>query len=172
MHGSIRDCLEDLLWADRLNENLLSAEGSAASNRGTLRDQATIEHLSSCNECSSELRAMKTQAELLQALRAPEETEPSGGFYSRVMQRIEERAKDSIWSAFIYSPFAKRLTYASLAATLLLGSYVISEQVRNGTGNDQAVIEAVHDDPVVTGNLEQQRDAVLVNFVSHQGQLP
>lgn len=152
MHGSIRDRLEDLL----------SAEGSAA------RDQGLVNHLSSCHECSSELAAIKGQAQLLHALRAPDEVEPGGGFYARVMQRIEERTKDSIWTAFIYSPFAKRLTYASLAATLLLGSYVISREVRSGgAANEQAVV-VFHEDPVVTGSVQQQRDAVLDNFASHQ----
>ena len=156
MHGSIRDRLEDLL----------SAEGSAASDQGLVR------HLSSCVECSSELGAMKAQSGLLHSLRAPEELEPGAGFYARVVQRIEERGKDSIWSVFIYSPFAKRLTYASLAATLLLSSYVITQDVFNDDGTDQQVmIQPLHDDAPVTGSVEQQRDAVLVNFVSHQGQL-
>lgn len=156
MHGSIRDRLEDLL----------PAEGSAAS------DQGLVKHLSSCTECSSELGAMKAQSALLHSLRPPDELEPGAGFYARVVQRIEERGKDSIWTAFIYSAFAKRLTYASLAATLLLSSYVITQEVFNGDGTDQQVMtQQLHDDPPVTGSLQQQRDAVLVNFVSHQGQL-
>lgn len=156
MHGSIRDHLEDLL----------SAEGSAA------RDQGLVKHLSSCAKCSSEIGAMQAQSELLHSLRAPEELEPGAGFYARVIQRIEERAKDSIWAAFICSPFAKRLTYASLAATLLLGSYVISQEVRGGGPTDeQVMVQQFHTDPLVTGSIQQQREAVLVNFVSHQGQL-
>ncbi len=155
MHGSIRDRLEDLL----------SAEGSAA------RDPGLVSHLSSCNECSSELAAIKQQAELLSSLRAPAEVEPGAGFYARVMQRIEERAKDSIWTAFIYSPFAKRLTYVSLAATLLLGSYAISREVRSGGGSNEQAVVQYHDDPLVTGSLQQQRDAVLDNFATHEGQL-
>jgi anti-sigma factor RsiW len=155
MHGSIRDRLEDLL----------SAEGSAAS------DQGLVKHLSSCMECSSELEAMKAQSAFLHSLRAPDELEPQAGFYARVIQRIEERGKDSIWAVFMYSTFAKRLTYASLAATLLLSSYVISQEVESGPSDEQITAQQFHDDPPVTGSLQQQRDAVLVNFVSHQGQL-
>jgi hypothetical protein len=112
---------------------------------------------------------MKEQSELLHLLRAPEELEPAAGFYARVRQRIED-CGDSMWSGFIYSPFAKRLTYVSLAATLLLGSYVISQEMRDSDlSSEQVVAQQFHDDPPVTGSVQQQRDAVLVNFVSHQG---
>src|SRR5579875_1042348 len=150
MHGSIRDRLEDLL----------AAEGSA------LRDQGLIKHLSSCSECSSDLAAMKEQLDALHGLRAPEELEPAAGFYARVMQRIEERAKDSIWAGFIYSPFAKRLTYASLAAALLLGSFVIGQETRDGhlTG-ERIIAQQFHNDVPVIGDQQQQRNAVLANFV-------
>ena len=154
MHGSIRDRLEDLL----------AAKGFAA------RDPGLIKHLSSCMECSSDLAVMREQSEALHGLRVPEELEPAAGFYARVMQRIEERTKDSIWAGFIYSPFARRLTYASLAATLLLGSYVISQETRGGNlGGARIVAQQFHEDPPVIGSLQQQRDAVLVNIAAHQG---
>lgn len=154
MHGSIRGHLEDLL----------AAEGSAA------RDQGLVNHLSSCNECSSELTAMKEQAQALLALRAPEDVEPAPGFYARVMQRIEERAKESIWAGFIYSPITKRLTFASLALALLLGSFMIEQETRDGhlTG-ERVIAQQVHADEPVIGTRQQQRDAVLANFASHPG---
>jgi hypothetical protein len=114
---------------------------------------------------------MKAHSELLHRLRAPEDMEPAAGFYARVRQLIEDRAKDSIWIDFIYSSFAKRLTYVSLAATLLLGSYVISQEVRDGDLTGAGIVaQQLHNDAPVTGSVQQQRDAVLVNFVSHQGQ--
>jgi hypothetical protein len=157
MHGSIRDRLEELL----------AAEGSAGN------DQGLQQHLSSCQECSSEVGAMRSQAELLHAWRAPEEVEPAAGFYARVLQRIEERTKESIWAPFIYSPVAKRLTYASLAATLLLGSYVISQETQGaGMGSEPAAVQQFHRDVPVMGSRQQQRDAVLVNFISHHPGTP
>jgi hypothetical protein len=154
MNGPIRDGLEELL----------PAEGSARNERDLQQ------HLSCCKECSSELEALRAQAELLHAWRAAEEVEPAPGFYGRVMQRIEERAKESIWAAFVYSPFAKRLTYASLAATLLLGSYVISRETQDGHITSGPIIaQQFHRDAPVAGSLQQQRDAVLVNFLSHPG---
>jgi hypothetical protein len=154
MHEPIRDRLEELL----------AAKGTAGTDRGLQK------HLSSCTECSSEVDAMRAQAELLHAWRPAEEVEPAPGFYARVVQRIEERGKESMWAPFIYSAFAKRLTYASLAATLLLGSYVISQETRVGDlGGSENIAQQFHRDARVMGSRQQQREAVLVNFISHPG---
>lgn len=112
---------------------------------------------------------MKEQAEALHRLRAPGELEPAPGFYARVMQRIEERAKESIWAEFVYSAFAKRLTFASLALALLLGSFVIGEETRDGhLSGERVIAQQLHADEPVMGTQQQQRDAVLVNFAVHQ----
>jgi hypothetical protein len=111
---------------------------------------------------------MKTQADLLHVLRVPEEMEPLPGFYARVLQRIEERAKHSIWSVFIYSPFGKRLVFASLTVAVALGTYVITEESREGRLGPAAIIaQDFHEDALVEGNQAQQRDAVLENFAVH-----
>lgn len=152
MHGSIRDRLEDLLGADT------SAVGR----------QEISGHISACSECASELEAMKTQAQMLRSLKAPGELEPAAGFYARVMQRIEERTKDSIWSAFVYSSFGNRLAYASLTLVVVLGSYVVAHESRDGHLQGQSMIaQSFHYDAPVTGDQTQQRDAVLENFASH-----
>lgn len=154
MHEPIRDRLEELL----------ATEGTASENQGLTN------HLSSCDECSRELDAMRANAELMHAWRAPEGLEPAPGFYARVIQRIEERAKESMWAPFIYSPFTKRLTYASLAAALLLGSYVVSTEAEDGhLAGGTIVAQQMHRDALVMGSRQQQRDAVLVNFSSHSG---
>jgi predicted anti-sigma-YlaC factor YlaD len=154
MHGSIRDRLEDLLAAE-----------SSAVGQQSLKD-----HLSGCAECSEEFESMRAQAALLSTLRAPEDIAPAPGFYARVMQRIEERAKESIWAVFIYSPFGKRLAFASLTIALVLGTYVITAESRDGhLGAELLTAQQFHDDPLVVGSQAQQRDAVLENFASHQG---
>jgi|GraSoiStandDraft_5_1057265.scaffolds.fasta_scaffold28268_1 hypothetical protein len=161
MHGSIRERLEQLL-----------AAGDAAA--GLSREQ----HLSECKECSSELSLMRAQAQMLSTLRPPEEMEPSAGFYARVLQRIEEEGIESIWSAFRYSPFGKRLIYASLSIALLVGTYVVSEEARDGhlSGDSSVASNLPYDSPTeddapVFGNQAEQRDAVLVKFVSQRGSL-
>jgi anti-sigma factor RsiW len=154
MHRSIRNRLEDLLWRERP-----AAGGPVA------------EHLASCEECTSELALMKDQALLLRKLRAPAGMEPAPGFYARVMQRIEERAKDSIWGAFIDSRFGKRLAYASLATAIALGSYVIGSELSDGhLGGPPVIAEQLGGNATVTGSLDERRDAVLVNFASYQPQ--
>lgn len=152
MHGSIRDRLEDLL----------RAESSVGSH------EAWSEHLASCAGCSAELAEMKTQATMLKALRPPDEVEPAPGFYARVLQRIEERGDRSIWSVLIDSPFGKRLAYASLTIAILLGSYVVSQESRDGhLGSANMMAQDVHYDAPVVGDQAQQRDAVLENFATH-----
>ena len=115
---------------------------------------------------------MKAQAQQLSGLRVPEELEPSAGFYARVLQRIEERGSDSIWSIFIYSPVAKRIAFASLTVALALGSYVATQESREGVSVSESVLaqnNGRHYDAPVVGSQSEQRDAVLENFVAHQG---
>ena len=152
MHGSTRDRLEELL----------------AAREAAGGDSGVGEHVSSCSECLSELETMKAQSDLLHLLRAPEEMDPSPGFYARVMQRIEQRAKKSIWWVFIYSPFGKRLVFASLSVAVALGTYVVAQESRDGHLRSLSLIaQEFHDDEVVEGDQSQQRDAVLANFASH-----
>ncbi len=152
MHGSIRDRLEDLL----------------AGRKAVTAENEMLRHLSSCDSCDEQLAAMKAQSEMLQLLRAPEELEPAPGFYARVLQRIEERAKTSIWLAFISSTFGRRLMYASLSLTLVLGAYVVAEESRDGHLAGTAVIaQGTREDVPVVGSEAQQRDAVLANFEVH-----
>jgi anti-sigma factor RsiW len=153
MHGSIRHELETLL------------EGGASASE-------VNEHLRSCGACATEVNAMRNQIQLFQSLRAGEEVEPAGGFYARVMQRIEERAKDSIWAVFVYSPFGKRLALASLSLAVLLCSYVIAEERRDGHLTAESAVQQVHYDVPVEGDQAQQRDAVLQNFALHSSASP
>ncbi len=152
MHRSIRDRLEDLLGAD--------LPAGSEANSGA--------HLASCPECSAELTAMKAQSEMLRVLRASEQAEPAPGFYARVLQRIEERGDRSIWSVLIDSPFGMRLAYVSLTVAILLGSYVVAQESRDGhLRSENIVAQDMHYDAPVVGDRAQQRDAVLENFATH-----
>lgn len=153
MHGWIRDRVEELLGNKRRSP-MLPGEVSV--------------HVSECQECSSELAAMSAQADLLKILRAPEGLEPAAGFYARVMQRIEERAKESIWASVVYSPLSSRIAYAALTMTVLLGTYVVTAESRDGhLAGSSELAATVHYDVPVTGDLAQQRNAVLQNFAVH-----
>jgi anti-sigma factor RsiW len=153
MHGSIRNELECLL------------DGNPSA--GVLK-----QHLTSCGECAGEVAAMQAQNGLFRSLKPSEELEPVAGFYARVMQRIEERAKDSIWAVFVYSPLGKRFALASLSVALLLGSYVVAQEKLDGHLMADAVVsdQQVHYDAPMDGDQAQQRDAVLQNFAAHSGE--
>lgn len=109
---------------------------------------------------------MRETAEQIRQLRAGEELEPAAGFYARVLQRIESRARLSAWGAFLYSPFSKRLAYASLSAALILGAYVFTEESRDGHLQAAGVEQQA---PLVIGSPAEQRDAVVVNLASFEG---
>src|SRR5277367_3697100 len=114
MHGVIRDRLEDVLRS----QDVLTGPKEAK------------DHLASCEACTREVALLREQSRMVQSLRV--EAEPSAGFYARVLQRIEERAQNTIWAVFLYSPFGKRLAFASLALALLLGTYVIGMESQDG----------------------------------------
>jgi len=153
MHESIRRRLEELL----------DARSSVWSK------DIPDEHLAVCPECSAEIGVMRDQAMAIRSLRAPEEIEPLPGFYARVMQRIEAGYARSVWTIFADSPFGTRLAYASLTVAIILGSYVVSAERRDGhLGTETIVAQDVHYDPPVTGDLAHQRDAVLENIAIHQ----
>jgi hypothetical protein len=151
MHGSVREGLENLL---------------AAKSLATASEAAS--HISGCAECATEVDVMRAQSKLLKTLQSPGVLEPSGGFYARVLQRIEESAKRSIWWVFVYSPVGKRLAYASLAVAVVLGSYVVAAESSDGhlTAANIAFPDSHYDAPVV-GSADEQRAAVLANFVAH-----
>ncbi len=154
MHGPIRDRLENLLGADSL----------------AVRQKDVVSHLASCDECSTELDAMRSQSSILSALRAPEAIEPAAGFYARVLQKIEDREVTSFWSIFADSPFTKRLAFASLTVMLTLGGYVASQEMsdRVSRANTLALSGESHYDAPVMGSQAEQRDAVLENFAAHR----
>jgi predicted anti-sigma-YlaC factor YlaD len=161
MHRSIRGALIRDGLPEGLSEGLEEA-GSAGLH----------EHLRSCEECSAEITAMQAHSALLRELRTPEEADPPAGFYARVLQRIEERAKESIWAVFVYSPFAKRLTYASFVLAALLGSYVVAQESRDGHLTAPTMVaQGSRYDPPVIGSQAQQRDAVLENFAFERGSI-
>jgi len=153
MHGVIRDRLEDTLRS----QDVLTGP------------KEVKDHLASCEECAREVATLLAQSRMVQSLRV--EAEPSAGFYARVLQRIEEHAQNSIWGVFLYSPFGKRLAFASLALALLLGTYVVGMESRDGHlyASGAAMTQDDSDTPV-QGDPANRRDAVLVNFVSYNSQ--
>jgi hypothetical protein len=153
MHGVIRDRLEDVLRS----QDVLTGP------------KEVREHLADCEECAREVSMLREQSRMVRSLRV--EAEPSAGFYARVLQRIEERAQNTVWAVFLYSPFGKRVAFASLALALLLGTYVVGMESQDGHLylGGPAIAQDSRDTPV-QGDPADKRDAVLVNFVSYNSE--
>jgi predicted anti-sigma-YlaC factor YlaD len=158
MHQPIKDNLEEYL------------KGSAQQV-----PQAFHAHLVACEDCASELRLLETQANMLRSLRSIEDVAPPPGFYARVIGRIEEQGRASVWSVFLQPSFGRRLAIASATLVVLLGTYLITTEP--GDPSVAAVPTVVATDTVnvpaseagaVQDSLQQQRqrDAVLVDLAS------
>src|SRR5713226_10383404 len=120
MHRLIRDNLERVLAES-------NCKGQAAGHYSS-EQLPREQHLAECAECSDEVAAMREQAALLRELRAPDEIEPRGGFYARVMERIEAQGAGSIWNLFFESPFGRRIAVASMALAVLLAIFLVSSE--------------------------------------------
>lgn len=144
--------------------------------RGSARQvpQTFHAHLQACEDCANELRLLQTQANMLRSLRSEENIEPHPGFYARVMDRIEERGRSSVWAVFLQPRFARRLAIASAALAILMGTYLVTTE----PGNDLAIAPSVASTGIVSepaaqapaeDSLQQQRnrDAVLVDLASY-----
>ncbi len=163
MHGS--------LW-DRLN-GLLNREWSARTSSPLTPVPIRQQECDSLDRTNTQPPLPLSESEQLRRLLGPPPSvDPSPGFYARVLQCIEERAKDSIWAVFIYSPFRKRLVFASMALAILLGTAVVSEESADGhLAEEQLAIQqdaAFHNHMPVIGSQSEQRDAVLVNFATYE----
>jgi hypothetical protein len=164
MHRLVRDNLEEVL-------------------AGCGADHPASQHLKECGECREDVAAMRKQSALLRQLRETGVVEPRGGFYARVMERIEAQS-GSIWNLFFDSVFGRRLAVASLALALLLGVYMAStdplEEPEIALGNEavemlpvpvvQGQFVALHDNAGVMLPGEPDEDFVLVNLVTYREQ--
>ncbi len=113
MDRRIEDSLEDYL------------RGSLDARK---RAEFDLTLAASDEETRSTVERMQRQSLLIrETLRAPENAEPSAGFYARVMARIEaEKASGSIWAIFLEPIFFRRLALASATLLLLLGITVFT----------------------------------------------
>jgi anti-sigma factor RsiW len=159
MHRLVRDHIEDIVAG--------------------VESASVAEHLEACEECRSDVTAMRAHSAALRELRAPDDAEPRPGFYARVMERIEAQGPASVWNLFIESAFGRRIAVASLALALLLGMYVISSE----RAADQPIVAGQQAQPAVvlgedapgrvitqmSGN-QSSNDDVLVNLVTYQEQ--
>src|ERR1700720_1097853 len=155
MHQPIKDNLEEYL------------KGSAQQI-----PQAFHAHLVACEECASELRLLETQANMLRSLRSVEDVGPTPGFYARVMERVEDQGRASVWSVFLQPSFGRRLAIASATLVVLLGTYLVTTEpgapsVALAPTAPTDIVSSVpaSEAGTIPDSLQQQRrrDAVLVD---------
>lgn len=97
----------------------------------------------------------------------PAAASPEPGFYERVRSRIDELKQQSIWSPFVYSPFRTWLAIIWFFLPLALLVYVFAAELRAekiwrpATAATSTVILGAN-------NIEQQRDAVLLEFATYK----
>jgi anti-sigma factor RsiW len=151
MHRLIQDHLEEVL---------------AEANPGG----PAAAHLAECQECRSEVSAMRRQASLLRALRAPENApEPRPGFYARVMERIEAQRPVSIWALFFDSAFGRRIALGAMALAFLFSFYLVSSE-RYAEQPIVVGVAASADDQMISATGLPDNDSVLVNLVTYREQ--
>jgi hypothetical protein len=154
MHGPIKQ---------RLEEYLRDAAG--------LRDPEEFRsHMESCESCRREVEGMAEQARLLHLLEAPEQIEPAAGFYGRVIEALEARQRAPVRYAFMDPSFTRRFIYASLAAVLLLCSYLVYSEQTGGFEEPGAMgfLAAEPVEPHVGADPRHDRDVLLVSLASYQ----
>lgn len=156
MHQPIRESLEDYLSG--LKHKI---------------PQAFHTHLQACNQCASEVRLLEQQSASLRSLEPQEELEPAPGFYARVMDRIDNQARASIWLPFLDPRFGRRLAVASAALIVLLATYLVTTESRTPDLAPPAgalvTVAPASDGAVPSDSIQQrqQRDAVLVDLASY-----
>ena len=151
------------LVKQRLEEYLKGAADTAFPREFT-------EHLETCEKCRNELHSIEQHSQLLHVLRWQREAEPRAGFYARVMERIEDQRKVSMWNVFLEPAFVRRIATASLVLMLLLGSYfALTEGQSAHTPNAAEAIMAVEDHPPGLGtNQDRDRNTILVTLATYQ----
>ena len=154
MHQPIRDNLEEYL-----------------KGAGRKVPQEFQEHVEACGDCASELRLFQQQAEMLQVLQDGRDVEPRGGFFARVMDRIERDGRYSMWSILLQPNFGRRLAMASAVLVVLLGTYLVTSETSEPALDTAATQMAVTNSPSTgdqdTLQQQRQRDAVLVNLAAY-----
>ena len=140
---------------------------------GTLdwtRRRAIEAHLTACDSCREELRAMEEVSLMFGALKSNEVLEPSSAFFAGVMEQVGRgrRAAPSFASFFSLDlAFGRRLVFASLMTLTVLGGYLVSREVDylgGGAVSPEALL-AQQDSPAFVSGPAQ--DNMLVTLTAY-----
>ena len=113
-------------------------------------DRRAVEaHLSTCHLCREEIRSMQEISQLFVSLKSEEAIEPSAGFYAGVMRQVGERETAPSFAGLFALDFAfgRRLVFASLLTLAVLGSYLVSHEVKYPDGPLPEAVMAQQNSP-------------------------
>ena len=152
MHGVVIESLEEYL--------------AGCLEPGAQRDIEA--HLSNCEMCRKEIRAMREVSQWFGALRSEEVWEPALGFSARVMAQVGERKPvPSFASLFALDlAFGRRLVFASLLTLAILGSYLVSRETRYPSGLSPEAVMAQEGSPAFDSAPAQ--DNMLVTLTAYE----
>ena len=121
-------------------------------------------------ESRKELLLFAEQSEAIRrSLRAPEGIGPEPGFYARVMMRVEEESRSSIWATFT-GVFGQRLIFATSMLVVLLGVALMGTESEEAPEVAEAPVQLLVDpdpDEHLVGNEDEDRGRVFVTLASH-----
>jgi hypothetical protein len=95
-------------------------------------------------------------------------SEPVPGSHARLQQTMDP--KDSIWLTSVQSGFLLRIVGLSLLLGLCSAGYIAIVECYPNSSRTGSTVED-QDSIVVSGDVDQQRDAVLANFVKYGNKL-
>lgn len=121
-------------------------------------------------ETKRELRLLAEQSEAIRrSLRAPEGVAPHPGFYARVMARVEEESRASVWSPFT-GVFGQRLIFAASMLVVLLGVALMGTESEAEPEIAEAPVQMLVDpdpDAHLVGNEAEDRGRVFATLASY-----
>lgn len=122
-------------------------------------------------EARQELQLFAEQAEAIRrSFCAPVGIGPAPGFYARVMARVEEESRASIWSLFS-GTFGQRLVFATSVLVVLLGvAFLGTESAEAMPDVAEAPVQLLVDpdpDTHLVGIEDEDRGRVFVTLASY-----
>jgi anti-sigma factor RsiW len=112
--------------------------------------RAVEQHLSTCQMCREEVRAMQDVSELFVSLQSDEVVEASPVFYASVMRQLSAHERETPAFAGLFSMdfvFARRLVFASLMILALMGSFLLSREAGVSKGPSPVTVMAQENSP-------------------------
>lgn len=95
---------------------------------------------------------------------------PVPACHARVHQTLEPKESESIWLFTVQSGYLRRLVALSLLLGMCSAGYIVAVECYANSSTISSTVEN-QDAIIVSGDIGQQRDAVLTNFARYNKRL-